>query len=173
MPEDSFTSAPSAAFLGCHQSQPHSHSSKSPARPRLFYHKFLHKHTQPGSTVPVNESRQQNDIFQPDQLWDLTPCTDTELYPGSTSSLRCPKKNSTKHPPQVPNTAATSPLSYPHLLEFPANFLPFHWMQIKITALILKYMTYIGMELLTQLPNKFPVSGNVTNIKCCQFLRQN
>lgn len=93
-----------------------------PAQPQLCHHQFLHKHTQPGSTASVSEPRQQNGIFQPGHLPDLTPCTDTEFYPGRSSSLRCLKHNSIKHLPQMPNTAATSPLSYPHLLQSTGQF---------------------------------------------------
>lgn len=118
MPGDSFTSAPSAAFLGCHQSQPHSHPSKPP-----------------GSASPQVSAQAYTTWIDCFCKWTLTakwhfparpasgpPCTDREFYPSRSSSLRCPKHNSSRHLPQIPTLQPPLPCHTQHLLEFTSQF---------------------------------------------------
>lgn len=140
VPGDSFTSAPSAAFLGCHQSQPHSHSSQlSPSSAQAYTTriKCFCKWTQTAK-------------------WHFS--ARPAARPHFLHWYWCPKNQ--QHQAAAPDAQQCSHLScHTHIFwNLLANFLPFHWMEIKITMLIWKYMTYIGMELLIVLPNKFPVS---------------
>lgn len=107
-----------------------------PAQPQLCHHEFLHKHTQPASSVSVNEPRQQNGIFQPDQPQTSLPALVQNFTLAQAAAGGAPKTTAPNTCPRCPTLQPPLPCHTHSSWNLPANFLPLHWMEIKITTLI-------------------------------------